>query len=95
MRLVATLTVALVVWMDGSPARADDGGTGFWLTLWQPTAPVALVVLYGGSCALCAQNTGRNAWEWFLLGVFFSVIMPAALLYKNAEERRLKPGSSG
>ena len=38
-------------------------------------------------CALWAQQTGRNAWLWFFLGLFFSVITLLVLLYKNADER--------
>jgi hypothetical protein len=88
MRLSTTLTLALFLWLVGSPVQADDGGTGFWITLWQPATPTALIILYGAFCALWAQNTGRNAWLWFFLGVVFSAIALGIVLYKNAEDRR-------
>lgn len=40
-------------------------------------------------CALWAQNTGRNPWLWFFLGLFFSVIVIFVLLYKNSQEKKL------
>lgn len=39
-------------------------------------------------CALWAQQTGRNAWLWFFLGLLFSVITLLVLLYKNANDRK-------
>lgn len=42
-----------------------------------------LVFLFGAFCALWAQNSGRNAWLWFFMGVFFNVFTVLALLYKN------------
>ena len=57
----------------------------------------ALVFLFGVFCALWAQNTGRNAWLWFFLGMCFSVITVIVLLSKNSEDlarRRLKGGVS-
>jgi hypothetical protein len=57
----------------------------------------ALVFLFGVFCALWAQNTGRSAWLWFFLGLFFSVITVIVLLYKNSDDlarRRLKGGVS-
>ncbi len=56
-----------------------------------------LVFLFGVFCALWAQNTGRSAWLWFFLGLFFSVITVIVLLYKNSDDlarRRLKGGVS-
>jgi hypothetical protein len=56
-----------------------------------------LVFLFGVFCALWAQNTGRSAWLWFFLGLFFSVITVIVLLSKNSEDlarRRLKGGVS-
>lgn len=52
----------------------------------------AAAFLFGAFCALWAQNTGRNAWLWFFLGLFFSVITVLVLLYKNSRER---PDSQG
>ena len=48
-----------------------------------------LAMLFGGFCALWAQNTGRNAWLWFFLGLIFSVITVLVLLYKNSTDRCL------
>src|SRR5678816_1106782 len=42
--------------------------------------------LFGAFCALWAQNTGRSAWLWFLLGALFSVITVLVLLYKNSQD---------
>lgn len=66
---------------------SGDGATGFWITLWWPSATGALVLLFGAFCALWAQNTGRNAWLWFFLGMIFHVIAVAMLLYKNSNAR--------
>jgi hypothetical protein len=38
-------------------------------------------------CALWAQQTGRNAWLWFFLGLFFNVITLLVLLYKNSRDK--------
>lgn len=43
--------------------------------------------LFGAFCALWAQNTGRSAWAWFFLGLFFNVITVIVLLYKNSSDR--------
>ena len=42
--------------------------------------------LFGVFCALWAQNTGRNAWGWFFLGLFFNIITGMVLLYKNSND---------
>ena len=42
--------------------------------------------LFGAFCALWAQNTGRNAWLWFFLGLIFSVFTVLVLLYKNSTD---------
>jgi outer membrane murein-binding lipoprotein Lpp len=46
--------------------------------------------LFGAFCALWAQNTGRSAWLWFFLGLFFSVITVLVLLHKNSNDRRMR-----
>ncbi len=48
----------------------------------------AVVFLFGAFCALWAQNTGRNPWLWFVLGIFFSVVAVLFLLRKNADDAR-------
>jgi uncharacterized membrane protein YecN with MAPEG domain len=50
------------------------------------------VYLFGAFCALWAQNTGRNAWLWFFLGLFFNVITVLVLLYKNSEALHKREG---
>ncbi len=47
-----------------------------------------VLFLFGAFCALWAKNTGRSAWLWFFLGLFFSVITVLVLLSKNAGDRR-------
>jgi hypothetical protein len=54
----------------------------------------AALFLFGAFCALWAQNTNRNAWLWFFLGLIFSVITVVVLLAKNSDDlarRRQKP----
>lgn len=48
----------------------------------------ATAMLFGAFCALWAQNTRRNAWLWFFMGTFFTVITALVLLYKNSEDRQ-------
>lgn len=48
--------------------------------------------LFGVFCALWAQNTGRSAWLWFFLGLFFSVITVIVLLVKNSGDIRERGG---
>ena len=44
--------------------------------------------LFGAFCALWAQNSGRSAWLWFFLGVFFHIITVIALLIKNSSDQK-------
>ncbi len=44
--------------------------------------------LFGIFCAYWAQQTNRNAWLWFFLGLFFAPITGIVLLVKNAGDRR-------
>jgi hypothetical protein len=74
--------------LSAAPALAGDGVTGFWISLGWPTAAGALVVLFGAFCALWAQNTGRNAWQWFALGALFHVFAVGAVLYTNAQDQQ-------
>lgn len=46
-----------------------------------------VLFLFGVFCALWAQNTGRNAWLWFFLGLFGSLITVIVLLVKNSNDR--------
>lgn len=57
-----------------------------------------VLFLFGAFCALWAQNTGRNAWLWFFLGLLFSVIAIFFLLTKNAndiEQRKIRETING
>jgi hypothetical protein len=49
----------------------------------------ASLFLFGVVCALWAQNTGRNPWLWFFLGLLFSVITGLVMLYKNSQDRKM------
>ena len=48
------------------------------------------VFVAGAFCALWAQNTGRNAWLWFFLGLLFNVVTLLVLLYKNSNDKPLR-----
>ena len=53
-----------------------------------------LLLLFGAFCALWAQNTNRNAWLWFFLGLIFNAITVIVLLVKNSDDlkrRRQRP----
>ena len=39
-------------------------------------------------CALWAQNTRRNAWLWFFLGLVFNFVTLIVLLWKNSDDLR-------
>jgi hypothetical protein len=47
-----------------------------------------VAILYAVFCAMWAQNSGRNAWLWFFLGLFFNVITVFVLLYKNSADNK-------
>lgn len=51
----------------------------------------SLGFLFGGFCALWAQNTRRNPWLWFFLGLLFSVGTVIVLLFKNSQDRKEGP----
>jgi hypothetical protein len=57
----------------------------------QEAAAIALF-LFGAFCALWAQNTNRNPWLWFFLGLFFNIITVLFLLVKNSDDRRQARG---
>ena len=53
------------------------------------------VVFCAAFCALWAENTGRNPWLWFALGLLFSVLALVAVLYTNSRDKpRLEPITS-
>ena len=47
----------------------------------------AALMLFGAFCALWVQNTNRNAWLWFFMGLLFNVITVIVLLVKNSNDR--------
>jgi len=48
----------------------------------------AAAFLFGAFCALWAQNTNRNAWLWFFMGLLFNVVTVVVLLVKNSNDRK-------
>jgi hypothetical protein len=95
MKLRGLLALASLLCLAIGPAFAGDGTTGFWITLWPPATSASVILLCGVFCALWAQNTGRNPWQWFVLGAVFNVITLAVLLYQNAEDLKARsPGRS-
>jgi hypothetical protein len=48
----------------------------------------SVLFLFGAFCALWAQNTGRNPWSWFFLGLVFSFITVIILLIKSADDNK-------
>ncbi len=81
------LCVALLVLFPMVVTAQEPGGSS--------STPVAtsagggaIAFLFGAFCALWAQNTGRNPWLWFFLGLFFSVITATVLLAKNARDKK-------
>jgi len=88
MTRIATLAAVLLLGLAASPAVAGDGGTGFWITVGPPASSAVVVFLCCAFCALWAQNTGRDAWLWFVLGAVFNVATLVVLLYLNCEERK-------
>jgi hypothetical protein len=69
--------VGQLEWQVDQLEREIDDATGLSIALF----------LFGVFCALWAQNTGRNAWLWFFLGLFLSVITVIVLLIKNANDK--------
>ena len=76
--------------LDGRIDQLDTQVNRLSNEMRQNVSNGGLAVLFGGFCALWAQNTGRNAWLWFFLGLLFSVFTVLVLLYKNATERHPK-----
>lgn len=46
-----------------------------------------VLFLFGVFCAFWAQETGRSAWGWFFLGLFFGPVTTIVLLAKNSKKR--------
>lgn len=81
------LCIALLVLSPLGVAAQEPGG-GPNTPLATSAGGGATAFLFGAFCALWAQNTGRNPWLWFFLGLFFSVITAIVLLAKNARDRK-------
>jgi hypothetical protein len=85
MRLLPWFAICLLVAMAVAvPLVAQTSGPDHHLS---DESSGAALFLFGAFCALWAQNTGRNAWLWFFLGLLFSVITVLVLLYKNSNDR--------
>ena len=76
------------------PAPGDAGGIvaphdDHWFRVhfgnWEIKDDGSVIFLFGAFCALWAQNTRRNPWLWFFLGLFFNVITVLVLLVKNSD----------
>lgn len=46
-----------------------------------------VVFLFGIFCAYWAMGSGRNAWLWFFLGLFFAPITGLVLLLKHSADK--------
>ena len=95
--LAVTMSVGTALAQQPAPSQFDDlearmsklesgigelAGTGY------------VIFLYAAFCALWAQNSGRNAWLWFLLGGVFHWITVLAVLYHNSVDKKLRGRSS-
>lgn len=87
------LLFALAVLLTGSSFGATDVTEQRLARLEQRVSRLDSLVSIGlvsaAICALWAQNTGRNPWLWFFLGLIFSVLALFFLLYKNADDLRV------
>ena len=50
----------------------------------------ASVFFFAVFCAFWAQNTNRNPWQWFFLGLIFNIFTAFFLLSKNAADKQMK-----
>jgi hypothetical protein len=66
-------------------ARLESKVTGIPSSVQSNGSDGGVLFLFGAFCALWAQNTNRNPWLWFFLGLIFSVITVFVLLWKNSE----------
>ena len=68
-----------------------ERGAGRWRAVIDDVHDHGIILFFftGIFCALWAQNTGRNAWLWFFLGVIFNFVTLLVLLYKNPKRIRL------
>ena len=47
----------------------------------------SVLFLFGIFCAYWAQQTHRNTWLWFFMGLLFGPITGVVLLVKNSNDR--------
>lgn len=73
---IAQLTERRVERVETRVAKLERAGRNY--------APASFVA--GVLAALWAQNTRRNAWLWFFMGVLFAPITLLILLYKNSAD---------
>ena len=90
------MLVAFLV-LCSAPATMSNGAVGIRITHVDSDAKIyerkkkisdssLVLFLFGAFSALWAQNTGRNAWLWFFMGLLFSVITVIVLLTKNSTD---------
>jgi len=56
----------------------------------QAAAGAGVLFVIGCICALWAQNTRRNAWLWFFLGLLFNLLTLVIMLWKNANDTEMR-----
>jgi len=82
LKYIITTIIALLILVPVCHAQGDNDSSKY--------APIGLVLfLFGGFCALWAQNTRRNPWLWFFFGFFLSALAVIALLIRNRDDRML------
>ncbi len=100
MRILAVVLLAVICWCSLIPKASADKDQQARNEIAQINSRLnnlhqhtrnagtgGAVFLFGAFCALWAQNTGRSAWLWFFLGLFFNVIAVIVLLVKNSDDR--------
>ena len=73
---------------QGQLQRLEERVTSLEAGLNDVASGGGMVFLFGAFCALWAQGSGRSAWLWFFLGVFFNVITVVVLLAKSSGDRK-------
>ena len=88
--LVAMMLAGTALSQPSSQSQLDDlenRVTRIESTIDDLASAGFVIFLFGAFCALWAQNSGRNAWLWFFLGAFFSIVTVLVLLSKNSADR--------
>jgi H+/Cl- antiporter ClcA len=78
--VAALLLIATVVFLKQLPNTY-----GYLASTDSATAAggCSLAFLFGAFCALWAQNQGRNAWLWFILGFLLNIVAVLFVLILN------------